>query len=203
VTLKQSYSSLACYFFGVVFYILLVAGLLVFVQAPSTIIATIVSLFAAYWLWQGIKEVRMMKHASTMIQRVQSDGSVDDDDTALFQKWETFTVTKPTPSASWIAFAVENIICIVIPFSYLCYSRNLIGAILYVVLFLLCFEKNYFDIGPIVKELGSFGSLGLESSASLQHGGLLGASTRKEWQQKSRLYHITRMNNSASRRIWS
>jgi hypothetical protein len=203
VTLKQVYSSLACYFFGVVFYILLVAGLLVFVQAPSAVIATVVSLSIAYWLWQGIKEYRMMKHASTMIQRVQIDVNVDDDDTALFQKWETFNVTKPTPALCWIAWAVENITCIMIPLSYLIYSKNLIGAMLYVVLFTLCFDKKFFDIGPIVEELGSFGSLGLESGASLQHDGLLGASTKKEWQQKSRLYHITRMNNSASRRIWS
>ncbi|KAL7544460.1 hypothetical protein ACHAWF_007839 [Thalassiosira exigua] len=200
VTLTQTYSSLVCYFFGVVFYILLVAGLFVFVQAPSTAISIIVGLFIAYWLWQGIKEFRMNKHASKMIQTGGSDGS--EVDSALFQKWETFTVTKPTPGFAWISFAVENIICVVTPFSYLCYSRNLIGAILYIVLFLLCFEKNYFDIGPIVEALGSFGSLGLESAASHQYDGLLGASTREEWQQKSRLYHITRMNNSASRRIW-
>ena len=211
VTLKQTYSSLVCYFFGVVFYILLVAGLLVFVQAPSTLIAAVVCLFLSYWVWKGVKEFNMIKHASKMIQRVQRDDNEDDHDNALFQKWETFTVTKPTAAFAWFCFAVENTICAVIPFSYLCYSTNWIGAILvhgampmlYVVLYFLCFEKNYFDIGPTVEALGSFGSLGLESGSSLQHGGLLGASTYSEWQQKSILYHITRMNSTASRRIWS
>eukprot|EP00577_Skeletonema_sp_RCC1716_P002630 CAMPEP_0113383242 /NCGR_PEP_ID=MMETSP0013_2-20120614/6257_1 /TAXON_ID=2843 ORGANISM="Skeletonema costatum, Strain 1716" /NCGR_SAMPLE_ID=MMETSP0013_2 /ASSEMBLY_ACC=CAM_ASM_000158 /LENGTH=962 /DNA_ID=CAMNT_0000265775 /DNA_START=207 /DNA_END=3095 /DNA_ORIENTATION=- /assembly_acc=CAM_ASM_000158 len=204
LTPKQSFSSLLCYFFGVVFYILLVTGLMVFAQVSATVIAAVVCLFVAYWLWQGRKEYRMIKHANTIIRRLQSDGNdnadgsddnEDDYDSALFQKWETFMVTKPTLSFAWISFIVKNIIIAMIPLSYFCYSRNLVGAMTYLVLFLLCFEKHYFDIGPIVEALGSFGTLGMEPG--------LGAATRNEWQQKSRLYHITRMNNNASRRIWS
>ena len=210
VTQKQTLSSLACYFLGVVFYILLVAGLMVFAQISSAVIAAVVSSFVAYWLWKGKKEYKMIKHATSIIRMRQSDDKEDgndynddDYDTAIFQKWETFTVTKPTLAVTWGSFFAKNVITALIPFSYFCYSRNVVGALSYIAMFMLCFEKTYFDIGTIVETLGSFGSLGLESGKSLAHDGLLGAATRVEWEQKSRLYHVTRMNNTASRRIWA
>ena len=210
VTQKQTFSSLACYFFGVVFYILLVAGLMVFAQISSAVIAAVVSSFVAYWLWKGKKEYKMIKHATSIIRMRQSDDKEDgsdynddDYDNAIFQKWETFTVTKPASAVTWSSFFAKNVILFMIPFSYFCYSRNLVGALTYIAMFMLCFDKTYFDIGPIVETLGSFGTLGLESGKSLSHEGLLGAATRVEWEQKSRLYHVTRMNNTASRRIWS
>ena len=206
LTPQQSVSSLACYFFGAVFYILLVAGLMVFAQASPTAIAVVVSLFVIYWLWHGRKEYTTIKHANGILRRNNEDGSDDNEDkhdSALFQKWVTYSVTKPTPAFTWSSFIFKNIFIAMIPLSYFCYSRNLVGAMTYIVMCMLCFEKTYFDIGPIVEALGSYGTLGLKSGASLQHGGLLGAATREEWEQKSRLYHITRMNNTASRRIWA
>lgn len=206
LTPQQSLSSLACYFFGALFYILLVAGLMVFAESSPAVIAVVVSLVVVYWLWQARKEYTMIKHADGILKRINeggSDGSEDEHDRALFQKWVTYTVTKPTPAFTWGSFVFKNIFIAMIPLSYFCYSRNLVGALTYLIMYMLCFEKSYFDIGPIVEALGSFGTLGLESGASLQHGGLLGATTRAEWEQKSRLYHITRVNNTASRRIWA
>ena len=206
----QTFSSLVCYFFGAVFYILLVAGLLVFAKVSSIVIAVAVSLCVAYWLSQGRKEYKMIKHSNENIRRLQEgeseeeiDHKNDDHHNALFQKWETYIVTKPTSALAWASFIVKNIFISMIPFSYFCYSRNAVNAITYLGFFALCFDKQYFDIGPIVGSLGSFGTLGMEPGVSLAHDGLLGATTRKEWQHKSRLYHMTRMNSNASRRIWS
>lgn len=206
LTPQQALSSQACYFLGAVFYILFVGGLMVFAQASPAVIAVVVSLFVIYWLWQGRKEYKMIQHADGIVKRNiegGSDDNEDDHDSALFQKWVTYTVTKPTSAFTWSSFLFKNIFIALIPLSYFCYSRNLVGATTYLIMFMLCFEKTYFDIGPIVEALGSFGTLGLESGTSLQHGGLLGATTRAEWEQKSRLYHITRVNNTASRRIWA
>ena len=201
----QTFSSLVCYFFGAIFYILLVAGLLVFAQVGSVVIAVSVSLCVAYWLSRGRNKYKMFKH-----WRLQQDGKEeeindknDNYHNAHFQKWETYTITKPTSAFAWASFIFKNIFVSMIPFSYFCYSRNAVSAITYLVLFALCFDKKYFDIGPIVERLGSFGTLGMEPGASLAHEGLLGAKTKKEWQHKSRLYHMTRMNSNASRRIWS
>ena len=107
-----------------------------------------------------------------------------DYDSALFQKWETFSVTKPTLALAWISLIVKIIIFAVIPFSYFCYSRNVFGAMTYLVLSLLYIVRHYFDIGPIVEALGSYGTLGMEPGTSLAHSGLLGASTRREFQKK-------------------
>ena len=206
----QTFSSLVCYFFGAVFYILLVAGLLVFAQVLTTVIAVAVSLCVAYWLFQGRKEYNIIKYSNENIRMLKlddNDEEINDKNNhhhnALFQKWEKYTVTKPTSALAWASFIFKNIFLSMIPFAYFCYSRNAVGAITYLVAFLLCFDRTYFDIGPIVEGLGSFGRLGLDPGASLTHDGLLGATTRKEWQQKSRLYHMTRMNSNASRRIWS
>ena len=86
---------------------------------------------------------------------------------------------------------------------YIFQSMRIYHNILTSIVFLGGTVPFYFDIGPIVEGLGSFGRLGLDPGASLTHDGLLGATTRKEWQHKSRLYHMTRMNSNASRRIWS
>eukprot|EP00984_Skeletonema_dohrnii_P001523 scaffold486_cov148-Skeletonema_dohrnii-CCMP3373.AAC.4 len=204
VTPKQSFSSLVCYFFGVMFNILLVTGLMVFAQFRSTTIAAVACVLIVYWFWQGRKEYMMLKRINKIHQRLQSeDEDYEDYDSALFQKWETFSITKPTLAFAWISFIVKIIIFAVIPFSYFCYSRNVFGAMTYLVLSLLYIVRHYFDIGPIVEALGSYGTLGMEPGTSLAHSGLLGASTRREFQKKSRLYHITRMNNNASRRIWT
>jgi len=201
VTPKQSFSSLVCYFFGVIFNILLVTGLMVFAQVSATVIAAVACVLIVYWFWQGRKEYMMLKRINKIHQRLQSEG--EDYDSALFQKWETFSITKPTLALAWISFIVKIIIFAMIPFSYFCYSRNVFGAMTYLVLSLLYIVRHYFDIGPIVEALGSYGTLGMEPGTSLAHSGLLGASTRREFQKKSRLYHITRMNNNASRRIWT
>ena len=202
VTFQQTGSSLTCYLFGVLFYILLVAGVMVYMDISSTLMAIVICLLVAYWVWQGRKELRLIRHNNAILRKLQDEENSDSHDTALFQKWQTYMVTKPTPIFAWICFGIKNFIIAMIPFAYFCYSRNLVGSLMYLSFFALCFEKSYFDIGPIVEALGSFGTLGLESGATLSHDGLLGASTRKEWQQKSRLYHITRMNNVSSRRIW-
>lgn len=202
LTQKQTASSLVCYIFGVLFYILVLTGLMVFFQAPSALIAVVVVLFVAYWMWQGYKELRLIKHTNKLLQSIQSE-DVESNDSALFQKVETFAVTKPTSTFAWVNFIFKNVFIAMIPFAYFCYSRNLVGAITYVFMYGLCFEKTYFDIAPIVESLGSYGTLGMESGAKLSHDGLLGASTKAEWEQKSRLYHITRMNNTTSRKIWA
>ena len=204
VTPKQSFSSLVCYFFGVIFNILLVTGLMAFAQFRSTTIAAVACVLIVYWFWQGRKEYMMLKRINKIHQRLQSEGEDNEDyDSALFQKWETFSVTKPSLAFAWISFIVKIIIFAVIPFSYFCYSRNVFGAMTYLVLSLLYIVRHYFDIGPIVEALGSYGTLGMDPGTSLAHSGLLGASTRREFQKKSRLYHITRMNNNASRKIWT
>lgn len=202
VTLPQSISSFACYMFGALFYILLTAGLMVYVNAPSSLVATVICILVAYWTWQGRKELELLKGVNEILRSLK-EADVDEHDLALFQKWEIYTVTKPTPTFAWICFFVKNFVIAIIPFAYFCYAENVVGAMMYLMLFALYFEKNYMDIGPIVEALGSFGTLGMESGATLAHGGLLGARTRGEWRRKSRLYHITRMNNVSSRRIWA
>ena len=209
LTQKQTGSSLVCYIFGVLFYIVVLTALMVFFQAPSAFIATVVVLFVAYWVWQAYKELRLIKHFNKLLQSIQSEvpsnqsEEVESHDRALFQKTETFAITKPTSTFAWVYFIFKNVFYAITPFAYFCYSRNLVGAITYVFMYGLCFEKTYFDIAPIVESLGSYGTLGMESGAKLSHDGLLGASTKAEWEQKSRLYHITRMNNTTSRKIWA
>eukprot|EP00956_Cyclotella_meneghiniana_P025014 scaffold51297_cov52-Cyclotella_meneghiniana.AAC.5 len=118
----QTFSSLVCYFFGAVFYILLVAGLLVFAQVSTT----------------GRKEYNIIKYSNENIRMLKlddKDEEINDKNNhhhnALFQKWEKYTVTKPTSALAWASFIFKNIFLSMIPFAYFCYSRNAVGAITY------------------------------------------------------------------------
>ena len=204
VTHPQSISSLTCYMFGVLFYIFLVAGLMVYFHAPPSLMATVMCILVAYWSWQGKKELELLKSINEILRYVKEADNEEEHDLALFQKWETYTITKPKPTFAWICFFTKNFVIAIIPFAYFCYAGNVVGAMMYLMFFALCFEKSYLDIGPIVEALGSFGTLGMKSGSTLTHDGLLGAKTREEWRRKSRLlYHITRMNNVSSRSIWA
>eukprot|EP00956_Cyclotella_meneghiniana_P015664 scaffold24155_cov89-Cyclotella_meneghiniana.AAC.1 len=156
VTLPQSISSMACYMFGILIYILLVAGSILYFQAPSWLVATVICILVAYWSWKGRKELGLQKSINLILRSLKQANSVDEHDLALFQKWETYTVTKPTPTFTWVCFFTKNFVIAIIPFAYFCYAENVVGAMVYLMLFALCFEKSYLDIGSIGAFLTAF-----------------------------------------------
>ncbi|KAL7554664.1 hypothetical protein ACHAWF_018150 [Thalassiosira exigua] len=128
-------------------------------------------------------------------QGVTSAAEDEDVCRGLLQKWEALTITQPTPAFMCFYLTIQFIAMFAFPLSYLIYSKNTSGTLIFVLMSILCFERRFLE-GPILEELGSYGHLGRRERSSF--GGLLGEISEQQWQQKSRIYRI----QGLSRRIW-
>jgi len=157
----------------------------------------------------AVKISKIMRDGNSTYQPTESGDSSnasvpsnnDRTSTGLCQVWKSYVVTRPTVSFSWFVFALQMVALFLYPFVYLCVSKNLPGAFLFLVMVLICLEKHLLDPLPVIQEMGTYGSLGTSMEGSTL--GDREIASKQEWKSKSRLYHIKSIDNSQSRYFWS
>jgi hypothetical protein len=191
LTNKQALSSSVCYFLGILIYILMVCGVLVWLQLPTVLTVVITALCFVYLLSKTIRAAKLAKKVNEQINS-QMDTTIDGEGAGLVQKWECFTITRPTDAtvATFLLFHV--LFCFVYPFSYLCWSGNIPGAITFIFMAAAHFQQTSLDSIEVVEELGS-DMFGMKNESS--------GSERSEWKYKSRVFHLLRLNTY--RGFWS
>lgn len=204
ITHKQALSSTICYFLGIIMYVLLVAAILVWVRAPPVIIIVILALYIAYWVQKIRRAAKISKRLSESIDQYDQLETGDSNEKAhgLLNKWECYTITRPTMSFTVVYLIFQVFVFFIFPLTFLCTSKNIAGALVFIGMTWMSFQKRLLDPAEVLEELGSFASLG-KMLVRPESVGLVGSTNRQDWIYKARLYHIQNMSSDASQMIWS
>mmetsp|Transcript_1720 Transcript_1720/g.3672 ORF Transcript_1720/g.3672 Transcript_1720/m.3672 type:complete len:1099 (+) Transcript_1720:92-3388(+) len=204
MTHQQVLSSTICYFLSVIMYVLLVAAILVWVQAPPVMIIVIISLYIVFWVRKMRRGAKISKKLSESVDHYEQLNTGDSNEKAhgLLHKWECYTITRPTMAFTVVYLIFQVLVFFIYPLTFLCASKNIAGALVFIGMAWMSFQKRLLDPAQVLEELGSFASLGKVMVQS-ESAGLLGSTNMQDWNYKARLYHIQNMSNDASRMIWS
>ena len=136
-----------------------------------------------------------MKLARRVNERINyyKDKTTNEKGYGLVQRWECYTITRPKDALVSAFLFLNLIVCFIYPFAFLCWSKNIVGALTFIVMAFMHFQQTSLDSIQIFEELGSF-AFRRERNHSVVHPG-------KDWRNKSRLYHITSLN--IFRGMWS
>lgn len=96
---------------------------------------------------------------------------------AVMQKWEARTITQPTIPLICFYLAFRCIAFFVVPMSYLIYTNNVAGVVIFIFMSIVCFERHYLDMNVILENMGNFGSMGRkfeQEGSMLRSEGVLG-----------------------------
>ena len=120
----------------------------------------------------------------------------------LLNKWECYTIIRPTMLFTVVYLIFQVFVFFIFPLTFLCTSKNIAGALVFIGMTWMSFQKRLLDPAEVLEELGSFASLG-NNLLPPEYVGLVGSTNRQDWIYKARLYHIQSMSSDTSRMIWS
>jgi hypothetical protein len=164
----------------------------VWLQLPVVLTVVITGLCFVYWFSKMIRAAKLAKKVNEQIENSKAASVIAGEGTGLVQKWECFTITRPKSTTVWTFLLLHTMFCFIYPFSFLCWSGNIPGAITFVVMAAFHFQQTSLDSIEVVEELGS-DMFGMKNEPAMQD--------RKEWKYKSRVFHLLRLNTY--RAFWS
>ena len=201
ITRGQAVSSLICMIVGLVLFLLLVAGLLVWMGAGGSFLAVALVLLVICALPRAFVSLRLWK----LYQKITTQPTHDNHENhmAIYQVWQTKRVTEPVVPFAWFVLLLQIVFFYVWPLSHLIRVGNPPGAIFFAILGLFHGSFYYLDASVHLRGAGNFSDVGNKSGARVRHGGILGVESKKEWRKKSRLSQIVQMGHDKSKRFWT
>lgn len=212
ITRKEATSSFVCAILGNIFFVLLVAGLLVWFGVSGAILGIIIAVIILCCIPEVMSILRLRRLYNDIAPKDVVEENNDEDDvaateeeavsSAIYQVWEAWKLNKPTATFTWIFIALEVICLYLWPLIHMALLKNVPSTILFAFLGVFAGVENFLSPSFLLKGIGNFGSLGLIEGDTLKHNGLLGVKSKKEWVAKSRLSRIVGIGNDKSRRFW-
>jgi len=161
---KQVQSSFACSVIGSILILLLLAGFLVWNEFGAVAVVLVTLLTLLFCLGPMIKDAFTLYRT---YQRVYTD---ENEDTNIFQIWETVCVSRPRPWLCYASFVVELVLFFLWPLGTLYKNNSISVATLFLIVAVIAFFRIYFNAGSVLAQTGMVAfqrrSNGEESSTS-------------------------------------